>query len=283
MKFKKAALETAQLAVSKKRSELAARGIFSDSQMGHEMVAKAAIIAYAEHPKSGLVERRKYDDMVQTALRDNDDARREVDELRNRKDAAYLERNQVVALLARLFPSGIRKTDIEEWDEEWHGCVYIDLPTGQVSWHYHDSHTYLFAGLPPYEGKYDGHTTEEKYERVWQCREGDDAYEQARRQIAALWKALDTFITRVEERPGGSLLGPEADAARAILTDTAKAAEGWVKVPDGWQLTPIDPTREMRKAGAGRPMCGDPEEVAHWKFKAMLTAAPNPEAGEGTG
>jgi hypothetical protein len=82
------------------------------------------------------------------------------------KDAAYEERNRVVALLASLFPSGIARTDIPGWDPEWHGCVYIDLPNGQASWHYHDSQAHLFAHLPPYSKPWDGHTTEQKYERL---------------------------------------------------------------------------------------------------------------------
>lgn len=90
----------------------------------------------------------------------------EVARLKERKDGAYLERNQVVATLAKCFPSGIARTAIDGWDEEWHGCVYIDLPTGQVSWHYHDSHAHLFAGLPPYNRAWDGHSTEEKYQRL---------------------------------------------------------------------------------------------------------------------
>lgn len=83
-----------------------------------------------------------------------------------RKDAAYLERNQVVAALATVFPAGVARTAIEGWSEDWHGCVYIDLPTGQVSWHYHDSQAHLFAHLPPYAGTWDGHDTEEKYRRL---------------------------------------------------------------------------------------------------------------------
>lgn len=90
----------------------------------------------------------------------------ELEEMQQRKDEAYAERNRVVALLARLFPSGIRKTNIQDWDPEWHNCVYIDLPLGQVSWHYHDRHIYLFASLPPYTKPYDGHDTLEKYCRV---------------------------------------------------------------------------------------------------------------------
>ena len=83
-----------------------------------------------------------------------------------RKDAAYLERNQVVAALATVFPAGVARTAIPGWSEDWHGVVYIDLPTGQVSWHYHDSQAHLFAHLPPYAGTWDGHDTEEKYRRL---------------------------------------------------------------------------------------------------------------------
>lgn len=86
--------------------------------------------------------------------------------MRARKDGAYEERNRVVAALASCFPSGIARTTIEGWHAEWHGCVYIDLPTGQASWHYHDSQAHLFAHLPTYTKEWDGHTTEEKYERV---------------------------------------------------------------------------------------------------------------------
>lgn len=82
------------------------------------------------------------------------------------KDWVYAERNQIVALLARLYPSGIKRTEIEGWEPEWHGCVYIDLPNGQASWHYHDRDAHLFEHLPPYGGDWDGHTTREKYERI---------------------------------------------------------------------------------------------------------------------
>lgn len=95
----------------------------------------------------------------------------EMDELRAQKDGAYLERNQVVAGLASLalaagYHAGKAKTAIDGWSDDWHGCVYIDLPTGQVSWHYHDSQTHLFEFLTAYSGEWDGHDTPEKYRRV---------------------------------------------------------------------------------------------------------------------
>jgi hypothetical protein len=88
-----------------------------------------------------------------------------------RKDDAYLERNRCVALIARMalamgLNAGLARTAIEGWSDDWHGCVYVELPTGQTSWHFHDSQAHLFAGLPPYIGSWDGHDTPEKYRRV---------------------------------------------------------------------------------------------------------------------
>lgn len=52
------------------------------------------------------------------------------------------------------------------WDPEWRTIVFIDGPTGQLSWHLHDSDVPLFDGLPRGPNSWDGHTTPEKYERV---------------------------------------------------------------------------------------------------------------------
>lgn len=95
----------------------------------------------------------------------------QLDEMTARKDGAYEERNRCVALLAHMSlklgcRAGRARTAIEGWSEDWHGCVYIDLPRGQVSWHYHDSHAWLFENLPPYTGEWDGHTTDEKYSAI---------------------------------------------------------------------------------------------------------------------
>jgi len=89
---------------------------------------------------------------------------KEVEDLKKQKDAVYKERNILVALLTRTYPSGIKKTAIEGWSPEWHNCVYIELPDGsQCSWHYHDRDCYLFEDLPAYEKDWDGHTTKNKY------------------------------------------------------------------------------------------------------------------------
>ena len=89
-----------------------------------------------------------------------------IEKLESVRDGAYTERNRLVAFLSNIYPSGVKKTAIPGWDEAWHNCVYIDLPVGQASWHYHNDEAHLFAHLPPYESEWDGHTTEEKYERI---------------------------------------------------------------------------------------------------------------------
>jgi hypothetical protein len=99
------------------------------------------------------------------------DAEARLNAVRADKDNAYAERNQCVALIARMVieAGGMAcktRTAIEGWSEDWHGCVYIDLPTGQVSWHYHDSHAWMFKDLPEIDKKWDGHDTPEKYRRV---------------------------------------------------------------------------------------------------------------------
>lgn len=71
----------------------------------------------------------------------------------------------------------------EEWDEDWKNIVFIRIPQGQLSWHIHDSEVSLFnrlfvasgseTGTPDHVEPWDGHTTEEKYERIRRFCEGD--------------------------------------------------------------------------------------------------------------
>lgn len=133
-----------------------------------------------------------------------------VRELVAQKDGAYLERNRCVALIARTalaygWRAGIARTAIEGWSEDWHGCVYVDLPTGQVSWHYHDSQAHLFAGLPAYTGAWDGHDTAEKYRRVGEAFAGWDPWntldvaDMARELVAAAERT--GLVITIEQRP----------------------------------------------------------------------------------
>lgn len=164
-------------------------------------------------------------------------AERERDELRERKDCAYLERNRLVAVVARMALAAgyavVRtRTAIEGWSEDWHGCVYIVLPCGQASWHYHDSQAFLFADLPTGEMEYDGHTTEQKYERLHEWRPASDKSE-----IERLRKALEEIdrhatghcfeddtrqcFAAIRELIGG----PYSDAALRGKTDASTTPE----------------------------------------------------------
>lgn len=90
-------------------------------------------------------------------------------ELESQKNQAYSERNLLVAALSKVFPSSLERHSEEdsEWENDWRWIVFIDLPSGQASWHIHDSEYELFSHLPVKAGRvWDGHSTEEKYARL---------------------------------------------------------------------------------------------------------------------
>ena len=93
----------------------------------------------------------------------------EVRRLQLAKNGAYSERNKLVAALSMMFPASLERHPEEDktWEDDWRWVVYLDLPTGQASWHLHDSEVVQFGHLPRMAGrKWDGHTTEEKYSRL---------------------------------------------------------------------------------------------------------------------
>ncbi len=85
------------------------------------------------------------------------------------KDQAYWERNQLVCALSKIWPSHIEMHPLEDgsWDDDWRTIIVINSPSGQLTWHIHDSEVDQFTHLNIEEGSsWDGHTTEEKYERL---------------------------------------------------------------------------------------------------------------------
>jgi hypothetical protein len=158
----------------------------------------------------------------------------QLDQVREQKNGAYLERNRCVALIARMAlalgqRAGVARTAIEGWSEDWHGCVYIDLPAGQASWHYHDSQASLFDGLPAYKGAWDGHSTPEKYERV-----------------------AASYVAPVAPAPAPEALNladPAVQKRLAAQWGYAPAQAGAKPAPAGLVLVPVEPTIEMLNAG----------------------------------
>jgi len=106
-----------------------------------------------------------------------------IEELEKQKENAYWERNQLVAALSKIYPSWLGRHVGEVWEDDWRNIVFIEIPTEelfakyvqggfmrkmkrQLSWHIHDSDLKYFSHLKYGEEKWDGHTTEEKYERL---------------------------------------------------------------------------------------------------------------------
>ena len=86
--------------------------------------------------------------------------------LERQKDGAYTERNRLISALAWMAIAFGWRAGVWASDEPGWNLVFVETPNGQLSWHYSDSEADLFEGLPPYIGPWDGHTTEEKYERL---------------------------------------------------------------------------------------------------------------------
>ncbi len=97
-----------------------------------------------------------------------------IKQLAVQKDGAYAERDKLLAALTKMFPSHLTRhkaTPGENWDMEWMNVVCIHLPTGQATWHVHIAEMPWFAHLNGIElqcGGYDGYTTTEKYQRLFQ-------------------------------------------------------------------------------------------------------------------
>lgn len=88
------------------------------------------------------------------------------------RDGAYRERAQLLALLASLHPSVIAPApDIE--DEVGWQILYLHIDGQQASWHIAPRDAELLAHVEHVpaddrRAQWDGHTTEEKYERIGQ-------------------------------------------------------------------------------------------------------------------
>jgi hypothetical protein len=87
-------------------------------------------------------------------------------------NAVYTERAACISLIARMaiqlgWKAGVSQHPLdEEYPEHYRKLVFVDLPTGQLSWHIADHDAELIKDLPVYIGTWDGHSTEQKDERM---------------------------------------------------------------------------------------------------------------------
>ncbi|MEU1309475.1 hypothetical protein ABZ419_11350 [Streptomyces cinnamoneus] len=137
-----------------------------------------AIVAIRDHEMEQLrADSQKWADLAVGAERTRrlheHDADQYEEQLRQRlavveaeRDAVYRERAHLVAYLAALHPSHIGNTDPDAPD--W-AVVIVEAPGGQLSWHIAERDLDLFEHVMPTNRicrGWDGHTTDEKYERI---------------------------------------------------------------------------------------------------------------------
>lgn len=89
----------------------------------------------------------------------------------NQINKVYTERNKLVALVMKFclelgLEAGVSRDPGLSGDDPWGNIVYFEVPSGQCSFHIHDSEMGYFAGLPHYRKAWDGHTTTEKFQRI---------------------------------------------------------------------------------------------------------------------
>ena len=103
------------------------------------------------------------------------------------------------------------------------------------------------------------------------------------RQMAALREALDALIGAIwsasyRKELYSIMKGSELRAAQRSLANTAAAAAQWVRVGEGWEVKPIEPTQAMLDAGYAAAAFPRDREICAVMYKAMSAAAP--QAGE---
>ncbi|WP_329271888.1 hypothetical protein [Streptomyces sp. NBC_01451] len=76
----------------------------------------------------------------------------------------YAERAHLLAVMVALFGGALSYTDPQTPD--W-PVLYVESPTGQLSWHIHPDDVWLFPNVPVVDNyPWDKHTTRVKYKRV---------------------------------------------------------------------------------------------------------------------
>jgi hypothetical protein len=109
----------------------------------------------------------------------------ELNKMEADKNRAYWERDQLVAALSKIYPAHLSRHSKKDktWEDDWRNIVCIHIPvwqrnyaypagpthfsrSEQVTWHIHDSELVYFSHLEKQANHWDGHTTEDKYDRL---------------------------------------------------------------------------------------------------------------------
>lgn len=218
--------------------------------------------------------------------------------LAKQKDAAYAERDNLVCALSKLFPSTLeRHPDSDKtWDNDWRWIVFVNLPTGQATWHIHDSELAMFDHLPRNTGAiWDGHTTPQKYLRLAALHHAAPrscGHEMKLRAADAMAKVIDVMVEgkQIDER--SPLADARLDYGEPYKYEHA-APSGWVRVdtrmPEvpangigGWYLVSDGSRCDVAKLLKGDTFMGHAlqfEDITHWR---PIPAPPTEDAAPET-
>ena len=186
------------------------------------------------------------------------DELRELPALRKAKNTAYRFRNLLAAALAAHYPAVVYETTDEGWQKEWATCLYIQLPTGQVSFHFHESERHLVAHVPMAEANpWDKSGLDEHVERI----EGLIATSGVYRTAAQHAEQVRTDNSAVIANLEGKVHQLEAALNRILVTNAT-----WRGTPDFADAM----SSALRKAGAalGDTKAGEDEAKAELALRA---------------
>lgn len=93
-------------------------------------------------------------------------------------------KQEAISTPSKIYPSWIGWHKEKDWDNDWRNIIYIKIPihsfnyiqqfeiprNEQLSWHIHKDDLIYFQHLKPGLEEWDGHTTDEKYERLFSLR-----------------------------------------------------------------------------------------------------------------
>jgi hypothetical protein len=139
----------------------------AESAQGASVTAPAAAPRAGQQLPSDLAERAgQAEEQLIEAEQTIDSYRELITGVERERNGAYRERARLVAYLAACYPSEIVE-QAGQFADEW-PVIFVDTPAGQLSWHLSRADLDLFSHVRAFIGEspWDGHTTEEKYERL---------------------------------------------------------------------------------------------------------------------
>lgn len=224
-------------------------------------------------------------DAVRIALTRAEQAEANVEAMRNdsSKNKAYREVAEMASALAHLYQSWVL---IDPQEPDW-PVLYAALPSGQVSWHFSPDDLDLIADIPRGGEPWDGHTREQRSERLAALRPSE-----AEARVQGLRAVLSEIIVETNVAlPRGDTAGSVTLAEVANRIARAALAAAPVPAPRAAILNPLPPSDEAGYVHQGSRETRRRESDGELQIRSIVTgewvpyfflteAAPAPRAHE---